>query len=224
MRALTPSDPAGRCRGSIHLQSSIITVRYLQHRGDGAPRVRGQEAPQAQRLRLSPSAPDKMVDTELPQDAEPGAHTHDRFDNDMYAHLNNTVYTTLFDTIANAYLIEHCGMDPFSVNNPTPKGSGEGQPSDTQQIGLIVSTHCDFFASVAFPDVLEVGLRVAKLGSSSVTWEVGVFRRGEEDVKMVGTNVHVFVSRETMRVEKGGMEAGVRRGLEKLLSRSEAKL
>lgn len=145
----------------------------------------------------------------------------------MYAHLNNTVYTTLFDTIANAYLIEHCGMNPFSVNNPAPK-SADGQPSNlpvsTEQIGLIVSTHCDFFASVAFPDVLDVGLRVAKLGSSSVTWEVGVFRRGEEDVKMVGTNTHVFVSRETMRVEKGGMEAGVRRGLEKLLSLSEAKL
>lgn len=145
----------------------------------------------------------------------------------MYAHLNNTVYTALFDTIANAYLIEHCGMNPFSVNNPTSK-SADGQPSNlavsTEQIGLIVSTHCDFFASVKFPDVLEVGLRVAKLGSSSVTWEVGVFRRGEEDVKMVGTYTHVFVLRETMRVGKGGMEAGVRRGLEKLLSPPEAKL
>lgn len=168
-----------------------------------------------------------MVDTEFHKMPNIRAHTHGRFDNDMYAHLNNTVYTTLFDTIANAYLIEHCGMNPFSVNNPTPK-SGDGQPSSlpvsTQQIGLIVSTHCDFFASVAFPDVLEVGLRVAKLGSSSVTWEVGVFRKGEEDVKMVGTNTHVFVSRETMRVEKGGMEAGVRRGLEKLLSPPDAKL
>lgn len=144
----------------------------------------------------------------------------------MYAHLNNTVYTTLFDTIANAYLIEHCGMNPFSVNNPAPKDPDQASKlaGSTEQIGLIVSTHCDFFASVAFPDVLDVGLRVAKLGSSSVTWEVGVFKRGEEDVKMVGTNVHVFVSRETMRVEKGGMQAGVRRGLEKLASSSEAKL
>lgn len=145
----------------------------------------------------------------------------------MYAHLNNTVYIAIFDTIANAYLIEHCGMDPFSVNNPTPKTS-EGQPSNltigTDQIGLIVSTHADFFASVAFPDILEVGLRVAKLGSSSVTWEVGVFRKGEEDVKMVGTNTHVFVLRETMRVGKGGMDGRVRQGLEKLLSPPDAKL
>ncbi|KAJ5371172.1 uncharacterized protein N7496_007264 [Penicillium cataractarum] len=148
------------------------------------------------------------------------------FDNDMYAHLNNTVYTALFDTIANAYLIEHCGRNPFSVNNPTPK-STPGQPSNItigdDQIGLIVSTHCDFFASVAFPDVLDVGLRVAKLGSSSVTWEVGVFRQGEDDVKMVGNYTHVFVLRETMRVGKGGMVKEVREGLEKLLNSPGAK-
>jgi acyl-CoA thioester hydrolase len=150
-----------------------------------------------------------------------------RIDNDMYAHLNNTVYTNLFDTIANSYLIEHCGMDPFSVNKSTPKSS-DGQPSNlsvgTDQIGFIVSTHCDFFASVAFPDTLEVGLRVAKLGSSSVTWEVGVFRKGEENVKMVGTYTHVFVMRDTMRVGKGGMASNVRSGLEKLLTSPEAKL
>lgn len=148
-----------------------------------------------------------------------------RFDNDMYAHLNNTVYTALFDTIANSYLIEHCGMNPFSVNNPTPKSGDQASSSaGTDQIGLIVSTHADFFASVAFPDTLEIGLRVAKLGSSSVTWEIGIFRKGEENVKMVGTYTHVFVLRETMRVGPGGMEAQVRRGLEKILSSPDAKL
>lgn len=145
----------------------------------------------------------------------------------MYAHLNNTVYTALFDTIANSYLIEHCGMNPFSVNNPTPQSSS-GQPSNlnvgADQIGLIVSSHADFFASVAFPDLLEVGLRVAKLGSSSVTWEIGIFRRGDENVKMVGTYTHVFVLRETMRAGKGGMEEQVRRGLQKLVGGPEAKL
>ena len=145
----------------------------------------------------------------------------------MYAHLNNTVYTALFDTIANSYLIEHCGMNPFSVNNPTPQSSS-GQPSNlnvgADQIGLIVSSHADFFASVAFPDLLEVGLRVAKLGSSSVTWEIGIFRKGDENVKMVGTYTHVFVLRETMRAGKGGMEEQVRRGLQKLVGGPEAKL
>lgn len=151
----------------------------------------------------------------------------------MYAHLNNAVYTHLFDTIANTYLIQHCGMDPFSVNNPTP-ASTHGQPSNfpspsnlaagADQIGLIVSTHADFFASVRFPDLLEVGLRVNRLSKSSVTWEVGIFRKGEEDVKMVGTYTHVFVLRETMRVGKTGMEERTRQGLEKLLVRAEAKL
>lgn len=145
----------------------------------------------------------------------------------MYAHLNNTVYTALFDTIANTYLIKECGMDPFSVNNPTEKannGPQDQSAAGADQIGLIVSTHVDFFASVRFPDTLEVGLRVVKLGSSSVTWEIGVFRQGEEAVKMVGNYTHVFVLRETMRVGKGGMEDRVRRGLEKLLVGPDSKL
>lgn len=157
-----------------------------------------------------------------------------RFDNDMYAHLNNAVYTHLFDTIANTYLIKVCGMDPFSVNNPTPSSPSDPQPANVaspsniqagaDQIGLIVSTHADFFASVRFPDLLEVGLRVNKLSKSSVTWEVGIFREGQEDVKMVGTYTHVFVLRETMRVGKTGMEERVRDGLQKLLVKEKAKL
>jgi acyl-CoA thioester hydrolase len=151
----------------------------------------------------------------------------------MYAHLNNAVYTHLFDTIANTYLIKECGVDPFSVNNPTPPPS-DPQPANlsspsniaagADQIGLIVSTHADFFASVRFPDLLEVGLRVNRLSKSSVTWEVGIFREGEEDVKMVGIYTHVFVLRETMRVGKTGMEERIRTGLEKLLVKEKAKL
>jgi acyl-CoA thioester hydrolase len=152
-----------------------------------------------------------------------------RFDNDMYAHLNNAVYTHLFDTIANTWLIQECGMDPFSVNNPTPAPgqSSSGSPANlvgADMIGLIVSTHADFFASVRFPDLLEVGLRVNRLSKSSVTWEVGIFKSGEEDVKMVGTYTHVFVLRETMRVSGNGMEERTRRGLEKLLVKEGAKL
>ncbi|KAJ5948675.1 hypothetical protein N7454_001982 [Penicillium verhagenii] len=141
------------------------------------------------------------------------------FDNDMYAHLNNTVYTALFDTIANSYLIEACGMDPFSPKWPAIQPVCRGGAN-----WLDCFDARGLFASVAFPDILEVGLRVAKLGSSSVTWEIGVFRKGEEDVKMVGTYIHVFVLRETMRVGKGGMEDKVRNGLEKLLSRPDSKL
>lgn len=141
-----------------------------------------------------------------------------RFDNDMYAHLNNTVYTMLFDSIINTYLISHCGMDPFSVNKDDSSGPV------MKQIAIIATSHCDYFASVAFPDVLELGLRVERLGKSSVTYEVGVFRKGEEDVKVVGGYTHVFVERETMRPGTEGMEGSVRKGLEGLVKEPKAKL
>ncbi|PYH85968.1 hypothetical protein BO82DRAFT_350754 [Aspergillus uvarum CBS 121591] len=159
------------------------------------------------------------------------AHQTRWHDNDMYAHLNNTVYTKLFDSIINTYLITHCGMNPFSANNPvendrtlslqpgsqTTPQTTTPSPTATPQIGLIISSHCDYFASVSFPDTLELGLRVNKLGRSSVTYEVGVFRRGEDAVKVVGGYTHVFVARETMRPTAGGMDPTVRRGLERLL-------
>ncbi|KAF7588601.1 hypothetical protein BBP40_005486, partial [Aspergillus hancockii] len=126
------------------------------------------------------------------------------FDNDMYAHLNNTVYAMLFDSIVNSWLIAECGMDPFTINNKDSDPTSSSSASS--QVGIMVNSYCDYFASVSFPDVLDLGLRVAKLGSSSVTYEVGVFKRGEEDVKVVGGYTHVFVARETMRPTKEGME------------------
>lgn len=141
-----------------------------------------------------------------------------RFDNDMYAHLNNTVYTMLFDSIINTYLISHCGMDPFTVNKNDSPGPA------MKQIAIIATSYCDYFASVAFPDVLELGLRVERLGKSSVTYEVGVFRKGEEDVKVVGGYTHVFVEREAMRPAAEGMEGAVRKGLEGLIKEPKAKL
>ncbi|PYH90278.1 hypothetical protein BO71DRAFT_387952 [Aspergillus ellipticus CBS 707.79] len=141
------------------------------------------------------------------------------FDNDMYAHLNNTVYPALFDSIINTYLITHCGMDPFTINNaPSPSpSSSSSDPTKASQVGIMVSSYCDYFASVSFPDVLDLGLRVTKLGSSSVTYEVGVFKQGEDEVKVVGGYTHVFVARGTMRPTREGMETVVRRGLEGLL-------
>lgn len=110
-----------------------------------------------------------------------------RFDNDMYAHLNNTVYAMLFDSIVNSWLIAECGMDPFNRNKSTTStGASDDDGAVSQQVGIMVNSYCDYFASVSYPDVLDLGLRVARLGSSSVTYEVGVFRRGEEDVKVVG--------------------------------------
>lgn len=131
----------------------------------------------------------------------------------MYAHLNNTVYAMYFDSIVNTWLINECGMDPFSMNNDNSRVAQRAE-----QVGIIVSSYCDYFASVSFPDVLKLGLRVANLGSSSVMYEVGVFKQGEEDVKVVGGYTHVFCARETMRPTKEGMESRVRQGLEKLIA------
>ncbi|KAF4217860.1 hypothetical protein CNMCM6457_004249 [Aspergillus fumigatiaffinis] len=100
----------------------------------------------------------------------------DRFDNDMYAHLNNTVYAMLFDSIVNSWLIAECGMDPFNRNKSSASASSGNDSAVSQQVGIMVNSYCDYFASVSYPDVLDLGLRVARLGSSSVTYEVGVFR------------------------------------------------
>ena len=118
----------------------------------------------------------------------------------MYSHMNNSIYYHLFDSIVNSYLIEQCGLIP-----PTSK-----------QIGLVVHSHCDYFAPLGFPAVAEVGLRVNKLGTSSCTYEIGVFEKGDDVVKAVGEFVHVFVGREGMRPTSNGMSPEVRTGLELL--------
>ncbi|KAK0507953.1 hypothetical protein JMJ35_009842 [Cladonia borealis] len=129
-------------------------------------------------------------------------------DNDMYDHMNNSVYSFLFDSIINAYLIEHCDL----------------RPPASPQIGLVVNSHCDYFGSVGFPMVVELGLRVNKLGKSSVAYEVGVFEKGKDDVRAVGGYTHVFVERERNRPAPNGMSEDIRRGLKKLLENGTPKL
>ncbi|KAK7530927.1 HotDog domain-containing protein [Phyllosticta citribraziliensis] len=122
-------------------------------------------------------------------------------DNDMYDHMNNSNYYFLFDSIVNAYLTAHCAL----------------QPPSSAQIGLVVHSHCDYFAPLGFPAVAELGLRVNKLGKSSVTYEIGVFERGEDAVRAVGEFVHVFVEREGRKPGKMGMGDDLRRGLERIV-------
>ncbi|TEY84263.1 hypothetical protein BOTCAL_0018g00400 [Botryotinia calthae] len=122
-------------------------------------------------------------------------------DNDMYDHMNNSIYNFLFDSIVNSYLIEHCGLHP-----PT-----------SSQYGLVVHSHGDFFGSIAFPAVADLALRVNKLGNSSVTYEIGLFERGVEEVKSVGEIIHVFVERETGRPATRGMNDTIKQGLRKIL-------
>jgi acyl-CoA thioester hydrolase len=104
-------------------------------------------------------------------------------DNDAYGHVNNVVYYSWFDTAVNAYLIEHGVLDI------------ERSPA----IGLVVETQCQYFASLAFPQTIEAGLRVARLGASSVRYEVGLFAQGAEHTAAHGHFVHVYVDRDTRR-------------------------
>ncbi|KIX08306.1 uncharacterized protein Z518_02962 [Rhinocladiella mackenziei CBS 650.93] len=129
-------------------------------------------------------------------------------DNDVYHHMNNSIYSFLIDSIVNAYLIEKCGLDPARSN----------------QVGLVVSTYCDYFGSVGYPSVLELGLRVVKLGKSSVMYEVGIFERGQNQVKAVGGSIHVFVESIGRRPSKDGMDPRMREGLAQILEKDTPKL
>jgi acyl-CoA thioester hydrolase len=104
-------------------------------------------------------------------------------DNDVYGHVNNVVYYSWFDTAVNQFLIANDVLDI----------------EQSPVIGLVIETQCNYFAPVAFPDRITIGIRVARLGNSSVRYEVGVFREDEEDAAAQGHFVHVYVSRDTRR-------------------------
>lgn len=113
-----------------------------------------------------------------------------------------------FDSIVNSYLIQHCSLHP-----PT-----------SDSIGLVVHSHCDYFAPVGFPAVVDLCLRVNKLGKSSVTYEIGVFEKGVEEVKAVGNFIHVFVEREGRRPAVEGMAENLKKGLGAIVVSEQAKL
>jgi acyl-CoA thioester hydrolase len=104
-------------------------------------------------------------------------------DNDVYGHVNNVVYYSWFDTAVNAHLIAQGVLDFHS--------------GDT--IGLVVETQCNYFASVAYPQPVEAGIRVAQLGGSSVRYEVGIFVAGSDMSAAAGHFVHVYVDAATRR-------------------------
>lgn len=94
-------------------------------------------------------------------------------DNDMYSHLNNGVYSLLADSINNTYLIDHCGIEPSKQVDLAPRQSSS--TSSSSVIGLVISSSASYYAPASFPNRLQTGLRVIQLGSSSVTYEVGIF-------------------------------------------------
>ncbi len=104
-------------------------------------------------------------------------------DNDAYGHVNNVVYYSWFDTAVNAYLIEHGVLDIHQ--------------GDT--IGLVIETQCNYFSPLAFPQTVEAGIRVARLGASSVRYEVGLFAQGEPLTAARGHFIHVYVDKHSRR-------------------------
>jgi acyl-CoA thioester hydrolase len=123
-------------------------------------------------------------------------------DNDAYGHVNNVVYYSYFDTVVNQYLVAEGLLDI------------EKSPS----FGVVVETMCRFRGPIAFPEVVDAGLRVASIGNTSVRYEIGIFRRGEDKAAAFGHFVHVYVDRETRRPRPLGEE--LRRSLTRLLRAS----
>jgi acyl-CoA thioester hydrolase len=119
-------------------------------------------------------------------------------DNDVYGHVNNVEYYGYFDTVINQYLITEGGLDIHA---------GE-------VIGLCAESHCSYHAAISFPSTVDAGLRIGKLGRTSVRYEIGLFKPEEEEPAATGWFVHVFVDREQRRPAE--MPERLRTALERL--------
>lgn len=120
-------------------------------------------------------------------------------DNDAYGHVNNVVYYAFFDTAVNTWLIENAGLDV----------------ANSDVIGLVVETRCNYFKSVSFPEKVLVGVRIAKLGSSNVRYEVGIFNDKNSSACAQGHFIHVYVDRKSNRPTP--IPALMRSAMQKLL-------
>ena len=121
-------------------------------------------------------------------------------DNDIYGHVNNVVYYSYFDTAANRYLIEEGGLDI----------------SDGSIVGYVVNSGCEYHEPITFPESVEAGVRVDRLGNSSVQYGIAIFRAGEQDAAAHGHFVHVFVERVENKAVP--IPQALRHALEKLLN------
>ena len=101
-------------------------------------------------------------------------------DNDVYGHVNNVIYYSYFDTAANRYLIEEGGLDI----------------TDGEIVGFVVNSGCEYHSPISYPEPIEAGLRVERLGNSSVRYGIAIFKQGAEDAVAHGHFVHVFVNRQ----------------------------
>lgn len=104
-------------------------------------------------------------------------------DNDMYGHVNNVVYLSFFDAAANRFLIEEGGLKPL----------------ESAVVGLVVETGCTYFSALSYPQIVEAGVLAARIGTSSVRYEIGIFAEGERECAAHGHFVHVYVDSKTRR-------------------------
>jgi len=104
-------------------------------------------------------------------------------DNDAYGHINNAVYYTYFDTLVNNFLIEN----------------GFLTIGKSKTIGLVVETQCQYYAPLTYPEIIKAGLRVGKIGTSSVRYEIGLFEKKQNHIAAKGHFVHVYVNEKTRR-------------------------
>ena len=121
-------------------------------------------------------------------------------DNDVYGHVNNVVYYSYFDTVVNLYLIDPGGLDFH--NAPV--------------VGIMAETMCRYYRSIAYPEAIDAGLRVGRLGTSSVRYEIGLFGVEDEQARAEGHLVHVFVDRATNTPVP--IPAGIRAALQRLVA------
>lgn len=119
-------------------------------------------------------------------------------DNDLYGHVNNVTYYSYFDSAVNRYLIEAGGLD--IQNAPI--------------VGYVVNSNCHYLAPISYPESIEVGMRVNKLGNSSVTYGVSIFKQGDQTAAAFGEFVHVFVNR--IENKSVAIPTNIRSALEKL--------
>jgi len=102
-------------------------------------------------------------------------------DNDIYGHVNNVSYYSYFDSVANCFLIDKANFDIHKAN----------------EVGFVVSSKCDYFAPIAYPETIEAAFKVNKIGTKSVEYGLAIFSRKYELACAVGSFTHVFVDRDT---------------------------
>lgn len=119
-------------------------------------------------------------------------------DNDVYGHVNNVVYYSYFDTLVNQFLIRQGGLDIHAGT----------------AIGLVVESMCRYHQALAFPEEVIGGMRIGKLGTSSVRYEIGLFADARSDAAAEGHFIHVFVDKTTRR--PCPIPVGIRKALESL--------